>query len=909
MTKPKPWILLMGTCLGLGLPVPAARAAVANGGFEECSTATQAPNRAWTLRGGLLPAGWQFNATYGGQVEIVGDCHAGKRALRLEGSSAHIFQPPAAVKSGDVFQVSAWVKGGGAELTFYEYAGDRFVRTAPAVAVVAAGDAWAQGGGYYHVGSAQVTMVAFAVVGTGPGSVLVDDVEVKPLPPSEARGEDVVLENRGCRLTLDAGGRAKGFFDKTLGEERASAGAPPFFGAALGNWRLPVTRAVRQGDLLKLTFGADQAHAAVEVKEEPYYLGLGLKAWDPPEVAAVTLLDLTVARLRTVGGLAGIAYDDKAAEGLQTLHYAGSQEVTACDRTVTFRCAFPAARGLDKARCAFLACPRPRLEQTIGEIEQAYGLPSPKILGVRGKASPLMKRSYFFVHDLSEANVNDAIAWGKRGHFGYILILEDAWSHGGGTFAINEKNFPNGIAGLKTAVGRLQAEGFKVGLHFLTAGLRGTDPLVSPKPSDGLHYASEIPLSGDVDEKSDFLPTAVPPRGFPDKDGGYEGSGTYLRVGDEIVQYRTLKLDPPCGFAGCQRGALKSAPSAHPAGARARHMKRAFGLFMIDADSPLMDRVGENLARAFDACGGDGLYFDGSECLQGDHSYYNARVQMAYAGRIPRRDIICQGSSYSFYTWHLISRMSSADGYRDVKGYLDRRSRGFADWDANLMPLDIGWYGLNSEIRPDDIEYVCSRALGFDASMSLSTSIQNLKAVPQAGQIVDSIALWEDLRLSGKVPEDVRARLREPGREYRLEIRDGRAALIPIRYSAWTAAGREPGEQRVGNDRDKPARLQLELECGRAKGRGQDPLINPRILVGGQTIEFKATMSTGDRLVYRGPDDCRLHRPGKDPEAVKSDGTPPAVKDSVTVQVPPTTHELRFRTALTWPDLAVTVPR
>ncbi|NPV49133.1 MAG: hypothetical protein HPY69_19490 [Armatimonadetes bacterium] len=1073
----------------LVMPNAVGLAQVVNGGFEECQPATASPPAAWTLRGGLLPSSWLFNGQYGGPVEIVAEAHTGQRALALgkTGPFAHLYQSPVAVAPGAMLQLSAWARDGEVELTLYEYAGDNWLRTVPTVARITAQDDWAQGGGFYRVTDPQVTHVALVIAKVTPGGVLVDDVDMQPMVPASSAGGEVLIENQGCRLTLGSDGSFRSLFDKTAGEERGVAVGAPIASATVGNWQLPVTRLVRHDGLLELTFGDDQARATVEVQEHPYHVGLLLKSWEPREMASITLLDLAVKRLAVVGGSAGVTYDSKAALGMQTLHYAGSQTVSGTAETVLFRCTFPGTRGLEKAGCALLACPRPRLEQTIQEVEQTYGLPSPRIDGAWGKQSPFVKRSYFFVHDLSEANVDEVIAWGKRGRFAYIQILEDAWSHGGGSFAINETNFPHGIDGLKATVAKLHAAGFRVGLHFLAAGMRGTDPLVSPVPDDGLFYAAELPLAAAIDEKADFIPTTTPPGEFPAEDGGYMGSGTYLRLGDEIIWYRTTSLDPPYGFVDCQRGVLNSTPTAHAAGDRIRHMKRSYGLFLIDADSPLLDRVATRVAEVFNYCNCDGMYFDGSEALQGDHEYYNARIQMAYAEKAGNPNLICQGSSFSPYTWHLVSRCASADGYRDIKGYLDQRSPAFISWyDANLMPIDIGWYGLNPYIRPDDMEYICSRAVGFDASISLSTSIANLKTVPQAGEIVDNLARWEELRLSGKVPDSVRERLREPGKEYHLETRPQESLLIPVEYSQWLTIGEAEGPTslEVRNGRIRPAKLELQLECGEAirpgedyataqplelfeaeppgdsqvldthlynptihgsratsqgvtqevelvtdevkegqaacrfratstlksnsgwatfgrsfdppltlsnyaaiglwvKGDGKgellkvqlwdtqgnpqdqyitidftgwrfieldrpDPapvdytaisrlnfyyngmpaettsetiidgvkvvarktrLTDPVLRIGGEELSLPVTMSPGDRLVCRGPGDTWLYRVGQEREAVKIEGTLPAVEDTLTVSAQETTHQLLLRAALSWPDLALRIPR
>jgi len=265
--------------------------------------------------------------------------------------------------------------------------------------------------------------------------------------------------------------------------------------------------------------------------------------------------------------------------------------------------------------------------------------------------------------------------------------------------------------------------------------------------------------------------------------------GTVLWIGDELVLYGKPKLDPPHGFANCQRGLWGTKPAAHSAGAPIKHLyMMVYGPVLMDADSDLLERVSQRIADVMNTCNCDGLYFDGSELLQGDHAYYNARLQTAYLDKIRRKDLIIQGSSYSPYTWHSMCRMASADGFRRIKLFLDKRTPTFQWYFDNLMPLDIGWYAINPNIRPDDMEYVCSRALGYGSAISVQTSTQALDTVPEAHEMIDMIARWESLRRSGRVPGPLRARMRQPGHEFRLVSQGKDDVVVPIEYSEWACS-------------------------------------------------------------------------------------------------------------------------
>jgi|GEM_PF-1174828 len=846
----------VGLCAAVRWAAAGAAESVPNAGFEETRGATPPPT-GWTVATDLLPQGWSGDPEAPWAGGLVGEAHAGKYALSLgtNGAPAHVHSDAVPVLAGEAYELSAWARDGRVSLAIVEFGGGKRLRTTPPVAEVRAGSAWAQGGGYYLVAPG-VDQIAADLSVDSPTGARVDDLGLRPVERPRAAGPEVVLETAGVKLVIGPDGGCTSLYDKTLGAERNLHPGRPLMHAALGNWTYPATRCAAQGDRLDVTFGEDKAGATVEVQSRSGFIGLLIRDYHPADLEQLTLLDLLVTEQAVVGGSFGVLYDSRSALGIQTLHFSGLQLLglagpdrlalgctynrLARDREALYQP--PAARG-----CALLACQRDRLALTLQAIEETYGLPSPKIDGVWGKLSPAMRGSYLFLTDLTAATVDKAIAYAQRGRFGYVLIAQDSWSNGGGTFAINEKGFPGGLPTLKASVERLQQAGLKVGLHFLTAGMVPTDPLVTPVPDRGIYSDAAVPLAAAVDEAATFIPTATaPPVEFTDTpmtgpslmaprpfEISCPGGGTVLWIGDELVLYGRPKREPPYGFEGCQRGHWGTRPAPHGAGDPVKHLyMMAYGPVLMDADSDLLERVAQRVADVMNDCQCDGLYFDGSELLQGDHAYYNARLQTAYLDKIRRKDLIIQGSSYSPYTWHSMCRMASADGFRQIKLFLDRRTPTFQWYFDTLMPLDIGWYAINTNIRPDDVEYVCSRALGFGSSISVQTSTESLDTVPQAGEMIDLVAAWEELRLSGRVAEALREQMRQPGNEFHLIRRGDEDTLVPVEYSAWacspllapeerTAAGekdplRPPDDAEssvaLRSARGQPARRELQLE-------------------------------------------------------------------------------------------------
>ncbi|MFA6239630.1 MAG: hypothetical protein WC655_01800, partial [Candidatus Hydrogenedentales bacterium] len=465
-----------------------------------------------------------------------------------------------------------------------------------------------------------------------------------------------------------------------------------------------------------------------------------------------------------------------------------------------------AAHGLLPARFGVLVSTKETFYDVMQRFEVASGLPSPKYEGEPLKTSPITKQSYLFITSFSEPEYDDVVALARRGGFGTILILQDSWTRSTGHFEVNDTAFPGGLDTLARTVQRFKQDGFRVGFHFLGASIYLNDPYLTPIPDPRIVRDVSIELADNIDATTDVIPTPAAPDAFVALDLGYMSEGTVIQIGDELISYGARAMEAPFGFTACKRGHLGTVAAPHAKGEAIRHLKRTYGYFLHDMDSTLFDEVTTNMAKVANACDVDMLYFDGSEWLQGEHWYYNARLIKGYYDKLKRKDILLQASSYSHYSWHMLSRSASADGHDDLKAYLDERSGGFDSLKRDAMPLDIGWYyGYDPTAAPDMFEYILGATIGYNSSMSFQVSLQAARNHPFTGEILDLISRYERLRLSGRVPEVMRERLRVAPvltgqktpeerealrghrREFRLVGDAGHEAFQRVDYEPWHA--------------------------------------------------------------------------------------------------------------------------
>lgn len=482
--------------------------------------------------------------------------------------------------------------------------------------------------------------------------------------------------------------------------------------------------------------------------------------------------------------------------------------------------------GTEDAGVAVMVCPSDELARGLVEVELAAGLPSPHLGGVWNKESDEINRSYLFITSMGLDDVDMVIDFARKCGFSTILIGQESWSESLGHYPVNRKRFPNGLDDLREAVDRFHAAGFRCGLHFLAAAISNNDPYLTPVPDDRLVMDEFTELGEAVDEKATFIPTSTPPTKFPAIEGGYLGDSAVVRIGDELIFYGSTSLEEPYGFRDCRRGMYGTTAAAHAQGSRISHVMRGYGYFLHDPDKGLTQEVARNLAAVANGCGADMLYFDGSERLKGPHWRYNALLHKAYWDALGRDDMLLQASSVSPWSWHMLARYASADGHGDLKWYLDERLPRFEWYSNNYLPLDLGWYYIyGQQVTPDQIEYVCQKALGFNCSFSIQTNPQTIRDNPRMDEYIRIIRAYEDLRVKGTLHPALREDFKIAGKEYRLTGDATNPTFRRINYGKEVAILPGSPEQSVTVEVDpslgRPV-LGLEVRAGRQVAPGPE---------------------------------------------------------------------------------------
>jgi hypothetical protein len=136
----------------------------------------------------------------------------------------------------------------------------------------------------------------------------------------------------------------------------------------------------------------------------------------------------------------------------------------------------------------------------------------------------------------------------------------------------------------------------------------------------------------------------------------YSGNGNALRVGSELIRYSAISREPPYAFLECERGAFKRRPPRTP-GTAVDYLQQRYLAFYPDPKSPLAAELADRIARVYNECGMEMIYFDGSEGMRsryGIDAMRRAIFQRLHGG-------VTEASEWGHNSWWFHSRLGAWD--------------------------------------------------------------------------------------------------------------------------------------------------------------------------------------------------------------------------------------------------------
>jgi hypothetical protein len=632
---------------------------------------------------------------------------------------------------------------------------------------------------------------------------------------------EIVFENPRFRATLGDDAVWLALVDKATGsdyceaDKRISLATVRVDGKTYG-----ANRASLAGDRLSVAFSGCDTRLIYEVSTADDWIAFRLVEIAGPRPTHVTLLRIGVTITERGGSRLCAAWDDEYAVCLRgiNLQTQGSQSRPSGYRLLQATTQdFPGPK-LEGAGAALVAAPTGELRAILCRLSAAYDLVRNEGDGVPSKDLPIARQSYWFLR-FAESEVDQVIEYCRRSGFRQVMMNSSSWCKSVGHFTFQESRYPDGIESLRRTVAKLHEHGILVGMHTFASKISKTDPYVTPVPNRGFWVDMTATLAADVgpgdatvrtqDDLSQWPGSPVCNRKVWE---GHVSKHQEVIVDDEIIRYESIgpegKWD---SFLGCQRGAWGTHAAEHAEGTECRHygVDGCINGYIIDQESPLFDETTSRLAHVFNYCDFDMVYFDGSEDVdRRRYHYFSANAHAVPMRKFKKRPIIHQGGGFTHGLWHSYTRDSTVDQYpgtylayinaggtiRDwptCKDHIDRSVRRMIACEEEMTPGELGWFGIGPKrgnydgLQFDEIEYLMCKSLAYNAPISLQTSFARMEAHPLTPDILQIVRRYEQIRLTGKVPQATCHRLKEPGRDF---------VMLPDVLSAETAA---PGFVRI----------------------------------------------------------------------------------------------------------------
>ena len=665
---------------------------------------------------------------------------------------------------------------------------------------------------------------------------------------AEAGPPAVTLENSHVKLMMDRRFRVTGLVHKATGEDYL-AKSVPFVTIKKGGRRYPPSSCSYQDGHLVVEFGNSGVTATLKVRCEEQYFVFEILSVSADEVEELTLLDLVVKPSKYVSNMSGQAADDEFAVCLRCLNLQASPSVRGKPAHLTAVCS--RKHGLKGAKAALVACPaeelRPVLKELVEREDPGYSaLGGPFALDAHAN-----RCSYLFAGGLSESNVD---GWIELARTACIPIVHlSGWYRTRGHYEPRKNLFPDGRASLKAVLDKIHDAGLMAGMHTLTGCIAPGDPFTSPVPDKRLAKDRVFTLAESVSETADVIPLLENPTGLHTI-WAYASRGNVVQIGDELIQYSGLAEEPPYGLTNCTRGAFGTKAQAHGKAATVAHLYVRYS-FQPDENSALVDDVAECIANTVNECGFDLIYHDGTEGMPAGR-YGSSKMRMAIFNKITRPVRVESSSSGLHHCWPFHSCVGAWDlPHWGLKRFVDIHCRSNVRYrKSSLMPAQLGWWGIfgpsgsHDAEWPDEVEYLCCKALGHDMSLSFQ-GLRPSGRPPNARQdeYLTMIGRYEKLRLSEYFSESMKEKLRVPGDEFQLiQSSDGEWQFLPTVYQGKKVIGADDGSSAwtVNHrfDAQRPG-IRIQALYGAAPYDGPESMLLADF---GEQQEFKVVKTAGE---------------------------------------------------------------
>ena len=400
--------------------------------------------------------------------------------------------------------------------------------------------------------------------------------------------DTIKFENKCFALTLSGECKAVSLFNKETGEEYLDKGVTlPFFSLtedrpfnneiklAYMNKRttFQANRVRLDGDELIVGFELVLFEARVRVTVKDEYIAFTLvdfiadekdfpQPMSYPPVSEFRLIQLPLDAYLPYGQWLNVCHTEKSSVCVMSCSEHGFTDGEVFNDVRVLKTDAHRCINLRGCTAAIICRKKDSFLRSVESIETDYDLPK----GVASRRDPRINSSIYWVAHLDPTNVDEHIAYAKKGGFRMMLIYYTA------PF-INERmyvnfgdydyrpTYPEKEKTLTELLNKIKAAGITPGFHFLHTHIGIKTRYVTPKVDYRLNLTRRFTLSRDISENDTDIYVEECPCDVTTAD-----KTRILRFDGEAITYEGYTEEYPYRFYGCTRGHFDTEVTAHKRG-------------------------------------------------------------------------------------------------------------------------------------------------------------------------------------------------------------------------------------------------------------------------------------------------------------------------------------------------------
>jgi hypothetical protein len=553
-----------------------------------------------------------------------------------------------------------------------------------------------------------------------------------------------------------------------------------------------------EGDKLIIGYELIPWEAIVSVKINPDYIGFTIEGFNltienygitmtEPPISDMMFLRLPVKNLGHYGDLLNVVWDDKVAVNILATDPYANAYAEEEDGYRILQAGVDVKVKLTEVGAALITCSTDQLLDKIAIIEEDYNLPH----GVKSRRHKLYNASYYWSHNVTPANVEEHIKYAKMSGFRCMMIYYPAFLESRGyrligNYDVWRREYPNGKADLQAMLTKIKDAGITPGVHFLHSHIGRDSKYVTPIPDHRLNLTRVFTLAEPLGRYDTTIYVEQNPA-----NSTKAGNRRVLKIGTELISYKSYSITKPYKFTGCVRGIDETTINTQAEG-------YMFGLLdvsefgatsvYLDQNSDLQDEIAEKIADIYSA-GFEFLYFDGSEGVNPPFWFHVSNAQWRIFSRLKPEPIFAEGAAKTHFSWHMLTGGNAFDIFKPevlkeetAKHPLKEAPR----MRDNFTRLNFGWLGYwvpgetTVGTQPDMLEYVTSRAAAWDCPVALMLNLHKLNAHPRTPDNLEVIRRWEEVRAQKWLTDEQKEMLQNPEQEHILLLNEQKEfELVP----------------------------------------------------------------------------------------------------------------------------------